>query len=128
MDEKTFYNMLKSKDNHWALFIGHIVIEKLIKALIIQNSEGVAVPRSHDLLLLAQKANLKTDECKEDLLDLISTFNMNTRYPDYKQVFYKKCTDRYTGERAAEIKEVIAWLKSLIQTSQGESPCDTPAQ
>ena len=95
--------------------MGHIVIEKLLKALIAQNNEeGTIVPRSHDLLLLARKADLELDERKEDLLDLVSTFNINARYPDYKQAFYKKCTNEYTKERAAEIEEVITWLKSLI--------------
>jgi len=116
LDEKTFCNLLKSRDNHWALFMGHIVIEKLLKALIVQNNEeGVAVPRSHDLLLLAQKAHLEVGDRQEDLLDLISTFNINARYPDYKQAFYKKCTNEYTKKRSAEINEVITWLKSLIQ-------------
>jgi len=116
MDESTFCHLLESKDNHWALFMGHIVIEKLLKALITQNNdEGIIIPRSHDLLLLAGKAHLKIDEQTEDLLDLVSTFNLNARYPDYKQAFYKKCTNEYTNERVTEIKEVIAWLKSLIQ-------------
>ena len=62
-DESTFRHLLESRDNHWALFMGHIVIEKLLKALIVQNNEeGVPVPRSHDLLLLAQKARLEIDE------------------------------------------------------------------
>jgi HEPN domain-containing protein len=95
--------------------MGHIVIEKLLKALVTQNNaEGSAVPRSHDLLLLAQKAHVELEERKEDLLDLISTFNLNARYPDYKQAFYKKCTNEYTEERVTEINEVIAWLKGLI--------------
>jgi len=56
MDETTFGNLLASKDNHWALFMGHIVIEKMLKALITQNNEeGTFIPRSHDLLLLAEK-------------------------------------------------------------------------
>jgi len=115
MDEATLGHLIASKDNHWALFMGHIVIEKLLKALIAQNNEeGTIVPRSHDLLLLARKADLELDERKEDLLDLVSTFNINARYPDYKQAFYKKCTNEYTKERAAEIEEVITWLKSLI--------------
>jgi len=120
MDEITFDNLLKSQDNHWALFMGHIVIEKLIKALIAQNNEAMVVPRSHDLLLLAHKACLEFDERKEDLLDLISTFNINARYPDYKQAFYKKCTNDYTKEREIEIKEVIVWLKNLIQLRREE--------
>jgi len=116
MDESTFRNLLKSSDNHWALFIGHIVVEKLLKALVVQkNKEGFVVPRSHDLLLLAEKANLEINEQRADILDLISTFNINARYPDYKRGFYQKCTDDYTKERALEIDEVIAWLKNLIQ-------------
>jgi len=116
MDEHTFRNLLKSRDNHWALFMGHIVVGKLLKALIVQNNEeGFAVPRSHDLLLLAQKAQLETEENRADVLDLISTFNINARYPDYKRGFYQKCTNEYTKERATEIDEVIAWLKSLIR-------------
>ena len=128
MDEIAFYHLIESKDNHWALFMGHIVIEKLLKALITQNEDSVSVPRSHDLLLLAQKARLSMDERKEDLLDLISTFNLNARYPDYKQAFYKKCTNEYTKERAVEMKEVIAWLKSLIHLWQEESRSDTPTR
>lgn len=129
LDEAAFYHLMESKDNHWALFMGHIVIEKLLKALITQNNEeGVAVPRSHDLLLLAQKALLSFDERTEDLLDLISTFNLNARYPDYKQAFYKKCTNEYTEERAVEMKEVIAWLKSLILPQLEGSHSDTPTQ
>jgi len=65
------------------------------------------------------------DERTEDLLDLISTFNINARYPDYKQAFYKKCTDEYTKERVVEMKEVIAWLKNLIQQPHRESRNDT---
>lgn len=32
-DFKTMKNLHKSKDYHWSLFIGHLVIEKLLKAL-----------------------------------------------------------------------------------------------
>ena len=129
LDEATFGHLLESRDNHWALFMGHIVIEKLLKALIAQNNEeGIVTPRSHDLLLLAQRANLTLDECTEDLLDLISTFNLNARYPDYKLAFYKKCTNEYTKERVAEMKEVIAWLKSLIHPRHEESRSDMPTQ
>ena len=31
-DFKTMKNLFKEKDYHWALFIGHLVIEKLLKA------------------------------------------------------------------------------------------------
>lgn len=31
-DYKTMQNLFKSEDYHWCLFIGHLVIEKLIKS------------------------------------------------------------------------------------------------
>ncbi len=31
-DYQTMENLFKSKDYHWALFLGHLVIEKLLKA------------------------------------------------------------------------------------------------
>jgi len=32
-DFETMIHLTHTNDNHWALFLGHIVIEKLIKAL-----------------------------------------------------------------------------------------------
>jgi HEPN domain-containing protein len=114
-DYVAFENLFKSKDYSWTLFIGHLVLEKLLKALIVQNNEESTMPKSHNLLLLANKANLELDESKTDLLDMFTTFNINARYPDYKQNFYKKCTAEYTRERVKEIKEVREWLYSLIE-------------
>ncbi len=35
----TMTNLLKSKDYSWALFIGHLVIEKLLKAHYVKKSK-----------------------------------------------------------------------------------------
>lgn len=114
-DYSTMLNLFNSKDYHWSLFLGHLVIEKLLKALYVKNV-GEEVPRTHNLLLLASKAELDTDEKTEDLLDLITTYNISTRYPDYQQTFYKKCTHAYTEERIKEIKELRSWLISILES------------
>ncbi|SHN72435.1 HEPN domain-containing protein [Desulfitobacterium chlororespirans] len=116
-DYFTMMNLFKSKDYHWSLFLGHLVLEKLLKALFVKNIGEENVPRTHNLLLLANKARLSTDNAKEDLLDLITTFNISTRYPDYQHTFYKKCTDTYTEERIAEIKELRLWLISILESN-----------
>ena len=41
-------NLFKSKDYVWSLFLGHLVIEKLLKALAVNNNVG-NVPKIHDL-------------------------------------------------------------------------------
>jgi HEPN domain-containing protein len=35
-DFKTMNNMIKAKDYSWALFVGHLVIEKLLKAYYVK--------------------------------------------------------------------------------------------
>lgn len=47
-DFETMIHLFESKDYHWSLFIGHIVIEKLIKASIVRTKNDHA-PFSHDL-------------------------------------------------------------------------------
>jgi HEPN domain-containing protein len=114
-DYKALLHLFEKEDYHWSLFIGHLVIEKLLKALFISNNGlNVKIPKIHDLLLLAQKANIEITEDRADLLDTITAFNISARYPDYKKTFYKKCTLEYSKKRIDEINEVRSWLYSLI--------------
>ena len=115
-DFVTMMNLFKSKDYHWSLFVGHLVIEKLLKALFVKNKGNENPPRTHDLLLLAGKAEVAVDSKREDMLDLITTFNISTRYPDYNLSFYKKCTESYTADRISEIKELRLWLISILES------------
>ena len=93
--------------------MGHLVIEKLLKAIYVKNGDDNP-PRTHDLLRLAEKAKLETTEEQKDLLDLLTTFNINARYPDYKQSFYKKCDYEYTTATIVKIKELRTWLLSIL--------------
>jgi HEPN domain-containing protein len=36
-DYITMQNLLKTKDFNWALFLGHLVLEKLLKAVYVKN-------------------------------------------------------------------------------------------
>lgn len=112
-DYNTMMHLFTSKDYHWSLFMGHLVIEKLLKALYIKNKD-MNIPKIHDLLRLAEKSDLQLTEDQQDQLDVITAFNINARYPDYKQSFYKKCTYEYTNSNIKKIKELREWLLSLI--------------
>jgi HEPN domain-containing protein len=112
-DYKTMLNLYKSRDFQWSLFIGHLVIEKLIKAIYVKNISDNP-PRTHDLLRLSESAKIRTTEEQKNALDLITTFNINARYPDYKQSFYKKCDYNFTTNSLEKIKELRIWLLSMI--------------
>ncbi|HCX62438.1 HEPN domain-containing protein [Sedimentibacter sp.] len=113
-DNNTMLNLFKSNDYHWSLFMGHLVIEKLIKAVYVKNIDSNP-PRIHDLLRLSEKAHIETTEQQKDLLDLITTFNINARYPDYKQSFYKKCDYDFTLTNIKKIEEMRVWLLSILE-------------
>ena len=108
---------LKEKNrNTYCLFFGQMVIEKLLKALYAKNNKGAPyAPKTHDLLYLPQKLNLELTEEQEVILNEITTFNLSTRYDDYKRAFYNKCTDEYTKEQINKIKEVKAWLEIMLK-------------
>ena len=114
-DYDTMMYMKAGKKNTWCLFMGHLVIEKLLKALYAKNNRNAPyAPKSHDLLHLAEKTELELTDRQEDLLDTITRFNMNARYDDYKKEFYLKCTDEYTEQQLKNIEEVRLWLKNLL--------------
>ncbi len=112
-DLATMEHLFQSKDYAWALFLGHLYIEKLIKAIYVKNNSKDA-PRSHDLLRLASEAKLILDTKQAEILDIITTFNINVRYPDYKMAFIKKCTEEYSNNMGLTIKEIAEWLLKQI--------------
>ncbi len=102
-DFETMNQLFKSKSYNWALFVGHISVEKLLKALYVK-LHGKHAPTIHNLYRLAElfKINL-TDEFS-DSLDTITSFNINARYDDYKKEFFDLCTREYTESWIDRIK------------------------
>jgi HEPN domain-containing protein len=112
-DFKTMMDMYKTKNNNWALFIGHLVIEKLLKALYLKKTNDFP-PLIHDLRRICEKANIELDGNQKINLDTISRFNINARYDDYKKSFYKLCTDGFTKEWIEKIKDSRKWIKKML--------------
>ena len=111
-DYDTMLYMKAGKKNTWCLFMGHLVIEKLLKGLYAKNNpENPIAPKIHNLILLSQKANLEVPTEIREKIQTINTFNISARYDDYKKSFDAKCTDNYTKEQVKNIEEVQKWLK-----------------
>ena len=84
-------HLFEKKDYSYALFFGHLAVEKIIKAIFVKNINQNA-PRSHNLNRLAKAAMITTTEQQQNDLIRITAFNLEARYPDYKRDFRKKCT------------------------------------
>jgi HEPN domain-containing protein len=105
----TMQNLLRSGDYSWALFMGHLVLEKLLKAHYVK-STGKHPFFTHDLLRLSRKSGLVTTKETEEWLDDISTFNLNARYDNYKQDFFQLCTKEFTFTWIERIEILRQWL------------------
>lgn len=112
-DFVTMGHLFETQDYHWALFIGQLVIEKLLKAAFVKNTNAQP-PTIHNLLRLAEKAHLELSEVQKDVLVTVTTFNIQARYDDYKLAFYKTSTKEYTEKWINEIKGLRIWIKKLL--------------
>ncbi|MBN2347686.1 MAG: HEPN domain-containing protein [Bacteroidales bacterium] len=88
-------HLIDAKDYSWALFLGHLMIEKLLKALYVKKKQEHAI-FTHDLLRLASKIGLELSLEQQEWFDEITTFNLNARYDNNKQDFYRLCTKEFT--------------------------------
>jgi hypothetical protein len=50
-----------------------------------------------------------------DFLLLLNEFNIEGRYPDYKQNIFQICTNEYTDSILLKVKEIKEWLLNKLQ-------------
>jgi HEPN domain-containing protein len=112
-DYDTMVDLYKVNRYHWALFMGHLSLEKLLKAYYIHQKHENP-PLIHNLLRLAELTDLKVNDDQKKMLAAITTFNLSTRYDDYNMSFYKKCTKEFTEAWIENIKTLRLWIKQLI--------------
>lgn len=113
-DYKTMMGLFRIKRYSDCLFYGHVVLEKILKALVVQKTKKQA-PYTHNLARLAELADLDLTEQQLDLLDYFNRFNIRARYPDVKFEFYKMCTKVYTERYLKEIKRLYKFLCQKVK-------------
>ena len=106
-------HLFEKKDYSYALFFGHLAVEKILKALYV-NKTNEHAPPIHNLQRISKLAGIPLDEDKTDKLILISSFNIEARYPDLKRSFRKKCNRQFTELHIQTIKEIYEWLRGMI--------------
>ena len=112
-DFETMKAMFDSKRYSWSLFVGHLMIEKLLKAYYVKVKSDYP-PFIHNLLRLAEKSHLELSEDIKEHLITITAFNLNARYDDYKMSFKKQCTQKFIVEWIDKLKELRLWIRTLI--------------
>ena len=62
------------------------------------------------------RCNLVLDVELKLRLTTITGFNLEARYDDIKEAFYKMCTKEFADDQIAIIKEIREWLKKKLTT------------
>jgi HEPN domain-containing protein len=108
-DHETMLGLFKIKRYPESLFFGHIVLEKILKALVVKETKKQA-PYTHNLIELQEISGIRLSENAIDLLNEISDFNIRARYPGYKLEFIKKSSKDYTENYLKRITKLYKEL------------------
>jgi HEPN domain-containing protein len=114
-DLDTAESLFSAGKYDWCLFLGHLVLEKGLKAFYVKDNENRMPPKTHNLVKLAEKTTIPLNAELKLFLDEVNDFNLEVRYPEYKQEFYKTCTKKFAEEYLNKIKEHYKWIKSLLK-------------
>ena len=114
-DLDTAESLFSAGKYDWCLFLGHLVLEKGLKAFYVKDNENRMPPKTHNLVKLAEKTTIPLNAELKLFLDEVNDFNLEVRYPEYKQEFYKTCTKKFAEEYLNKIREHYKWIKSLLK-------------
>lgn len=98
------------RQNLMALFLLHLVTEKLLKGHWVKDNIDNFPPRSHDLQYILNQTDLETEAEYYDYLAIINQWNIDTRYPDYKNKLYSIATNSYIETHFERVSKLRKWL------------------
>ncbi len=110
-DFETMLVLFKAKRYSDSLFFGHIVLEKILKGHVARHTKEQA-PYIHDLVRLQKLTDTVLSPEEIALLNNVNDFNIRSRYPEYKLLFYKTCTKKYTE---GYLDAIVALYKKLCR-------------
>lgn len=97
----------------YVAFMCHQSLEKLLKA-IISHKKNDMPPYTHNLVLLANLAEIKFNKNQIDFLAILNPFNIEARYPKTKQALNKLCTKKMASSILKKTEEFFLWLKQKL--------------
>lgn len=108
-------DLFKTKHYIQSLFLAHLSLEKLCKAIWVQDNEKDHPPRIHNLVYLLKQTKLELTEEELDFFLVFNDFQLEGRYPDYQQKIYQRCNEPVTKEWLQKAKYFKSWLHSKLQ-------------
>lgn len=113
-DFETAKGLFKIKRYSYCLFMCHLSVEKLLKALFTVGHKKHA-PFTHNLVYLAEQTELYLAENILDILADMNEFNIEARYPDIKSMLYKKADRKFTKRYLDETGDIRKCLLEKLE-------------
>lgn len=109
-DIETARHMLETGRYIYVIFMCHLAIEKMLKAVAAEVTKQTP-PKSHNLLFLTKLAGIDFPEKLFEFVSKINNVSVVTRYPED----FEKLLEAYPADSAKgylmQAKEAVEWLK-----------------
>ena len=109
-DFKTAEAMLNSNRYIYVVFMCHLSIEKMIKAIISTEINDLP-PKSHSLIYLKKKASIQFSEVLQEFVEQLDNVSISTRYPEDLKRLSKEVNKRKANDVFCLTKKALKWLK-----------------
>jgi len=113
-DWDTALLLASGKRNLMALFAIHPSLEKILNAHWIKDNFEITPPRSHDLQYLYKNSDLELSAEDYGYLAIISGWNIEGRYPDYKQKISKMATPEFLQKQLENANRIRLCLQEKL--------------
>ncbi|MGQ9570598.1 MAG: HEPN domain-containing protein [Thermodesulfovibrionales bacterium] len=116
-DFSTAIYMLETGRYLYVIFMCHMAIEKVLKAIVAEVTDKVP-PRTHNLIYLIKLAKINVPQDMFDFIAKINNASVVTRYPED----FKRLIEDYPEDIAKEYlnntEKVLQWLKQNEKLKQ----------
>jgi HEPN domain-containing protein len=114
-DMQTAKAMFETGRYLYVVFICHLAMEKMLKALLSQKYPQDIPPKIHNLITLAQKAGIKPPDNLKDFFLRIDNVSVVTRYTEDMRALAKDFNKESAKLILSETRKILKWLKQNLK-------------
>jgi len=109
-DLKTAASLLKNKRYIYVVFMCHLAIEKILKAILSEMYKELP-PYTHNLNRLIEIGTIALPDAYQAFINKINLQSVPTRYPEDFQKLSKEFNKRIAEDHLQQTRGIIRWLK-----------------
>ena len=115
-DIKTAEAMYKTGRYIYVVFMCHLGMEKMLKALLANKHPEEMPPKIHNLINLAHRAVIAPPEDLKEFLQRIDNVSIATRYPEDLRALSKEFNQQTVKRILTDTKRMIKWFKQHMKS------------